>query len=113
MEFGEKLKQLRKDNGYGVNQLAIQSGVSASQISRIENNKRKPKIDTLRKLAKGLRIPEGDMFKLAGISNDEQLNDKLSFDIEEALDNDDYMTYGGRPLTDDEKKLLTKILRDD
>jgi repressor LexA len=54
-EFGELLKQLREEKGFGINQLATYSGVSSSQISRIEQGKRGvPKVETIRKLATAL-----------------------------------------------------------
>ncbi|WP_373749642.1 helix-turn-helix domain-containing protein, partial [Jeotgalibaca porci] len=57
MEFGEKLKYLRESRGYGVNQLALKSGVSASQISRFESGERKdPTLETVKKLASALGI---------------------------------------------------------
>ncbi|MDT2703665.1 helix-turn-helix domain-containing protein [Enterococcus dongliensis] len=57
MEFGEKLKELREAKGYGVNQLAMKSGVSSSQISRFENGSRKdPTLETVKKLSKALNV---------------------------------------------------------
>lgn len=62
MTFGEKLKQIREAKRLGVNQLALKSGVSASQISRFENGKRKdPQIDTAKKLAKALDVSVTDL----------------------------------------------------
>jgi transcriptional regulator with XRE-family HTH domain len=62
MTFGEKLKQIRKSKGLGVNQLALKSGVSASQISRFENGKRKdPQMDTAKKLAKALDVSVSEL----------------------------------------------------
>jgi transcriptional regulator with XRE-family HTH domain len=58
MSFGENLKKFREEKQLGVNQLALKSGVSAAQISRFENGKRKtPHVDTAKKLAKALSIP--------------------------------------------------------
>lgn len=69
MSFGSELKRIRNEEGIGVNQLAMQSGVSASQISRFENGiKSNPKPETLRKLAKGLKKDESDIFRIAGLS---------------------------------------------
>ena len=46
MSFGENLKKFREEKQLGVNQLALKSGVSAAQISRFENGKRKtPHVD--------------------------------------------------------------------
>ena len=57
MEFGEKLKELRTSRGLGVNQLALKSGVSASQISRFEKGERKdPTLETLKKLSVALGV---------------------------------------------------------
>ena len=58
MSFGENLKKFREEKQLGVNQLALKSGVSAAQISRFENGKRKtPHVDTAKKLAKALSVP--------------------------------------------------------
>lgn len=57
MEFGEKLKYLRESRGYGVNQLALKSGVNASQISRFETGARKdPTLETVKKLSAALGV---------------------------------------------------------
>lgn len=57
MTFGQKLKILREKKGYGVNQLAVKSGVSSSQISRFENGERKdPTLETLKKLSTALGV---------------------------------------------------------
>jgi len=57
MTFGEKLKQLRESKKLGVNQLALKSGVSASQISRFEKGERKePTLETVEKLAVALGV---------------------------------------------------------
>ncbi|MGF7436810.1 helix-turn-helix domain-containing protein [Lentilactobacillus senioris] len=114
MDFGQKLKNKREELHLGVNQLALQSGVSASQISRIENGKKNtPKIETLKKLAHGLRISDKEMFAMAGIT-DESSNDAPSWatekdvhDLQKFLeDNSDSMTYGGDSLTEEEKEKL-------
>lgn len=57
MNFGEKLKKLRESKGLGVNQLALKSGVNASQISRFEKGERKdPTLETVKKLSKALGV---------------------------------------------------------
>ncbi|MGM0214179.1 helix-turn-helix domain-containing protein [Enterococcus sp. AZ109] len=57
MDFGTKLKALRNSKGFGVNQLALKSGVSASNISRFERGERKdPTLETVKKLAKALGV---------------------------------------------------------
>lgn len=64
--FGEILRELREKRGLGVNQLAMQSGVSSGLISKIENKERgTPKPDTIEKLAKGLKIKYEELMALA------------------------------------------------
>lgn len=76
MSFGSELNRIRNEEDIGVNQIALQSGVSASQISRFENGiKLNPKPDTLRKLAKGLKRPEGELFEIAGLNLESSRDD--------------------------------------
>ncbi|WP_057820615.1 helix-turn-helix domain-containing protein [Schleiferilactobacillus perolens] len=54
--IGSVLKEMREEMGIGVNQLASRSGVSASQISRIENQlQNSPTVETIQKLSVALR----------------------------------------------------------
>jgi transcriptional regulator with XRE-family HTH domain len=64
--FGEILRELREKRGVGVNQLAMQSGVSSGLISKIENKERgTPKPETIEKLAKGLKMKYEELMSLA------------------------------------------------
>lgn len=79
-DFGDHLKQLREDRGFSVNQLAMYSGVSSAQISRIENGLRGvPKPDTITKLAVALKVPHNELMKRAGYI-DEKGEDKEELD---------------------------------
>lgn len=61
------LRQMRELRGLGVNQLALKSGVSNAEISRIENGKRKrPHPDTLTKLATALNVPVEEFYRRLG-----------------------------------------------
>jgi SOS regulatory protein LexA len=77
MEFGEYFKQLRMNRHITINSLASMSGISASQISRIENGLRGiPKPDTLQKLSTALKVPYEQMLEAAGylsITDDKML----------------------------------------
>lgn len=69
--FGARIKQIREEKGYSVRQLAMQSDMSPSYISLIENGYRSmPTNKTLYKIAKGLRISNNEILELAGIIND-------------------------------------------
>lgn len=86
--FGEKLKQLRLERKLGLNQFAMLSGVSASQISRIENGKMAtPKVNTIKKLAKGLKFNELELMKMAGYVTDTELpTNALPVDVNNLID---------------------------
>lgn len=90
-DFGGYLKQLRTIKGFSVNQLALYSGVSSSQLSRIENGKRgAPKPDTIKKIAESLDIPYKELMEKAGYINNEITQDALELmnnsDVESLFD---------------------------
>ncbi len=65
MTLGELLKSMRQQMSMGLNQLALKSGVSASQISRIENDEQKnPTIDTVKKLSAALNDTDKKLLKM-------------------------------------------------
>lgn len=58
MSFSKKLVHIMNVKKVKVNELALRSGVSATNISRLRSGIRKdPGYETVAKLAKGLRIP--------------------------------------------------------
>ncbi|USS93961.1 XRE family transcriptional regulator (plasmid) [Fructilactobacillus ixorae] len=66
--FGNELRNIRKEKNFTIRQVALQAGMNHSFISQVENGKRNiPKPNTLRKIAKGLRISENEIFHLAGL----------------------------------------------
>jgi transcriptional regulator with XRE-family HTH domain len=73
------VRKAREDAGLGVRELARRSGISAGQISRIENGEvSKPEMQTLVALARGLGRPHEPLLVLSG-----QLTDR---DAVQALD---------------------------
>src|SRR5699024_11960916 len=66
-QFGEYLKAKRDEKGYTINQLSLYSGISAAQLSRIENRKRGiPKAENIQKLADELSIPYDEIMRVDG-----------------------------------------------
>lgn len=55
-QLGERLRQMRKEAGWTLQDLARRSGVSLSTLSKIENAQVAPTFDTLLKAARGLGI---------------------------------------------------------
>lgn len=62
-KLGEKFRYIRKEKGISSQQLEYLSGVSQSNISRIESNDISPTIDTLLKLCKALEISVLELFE--------------------------------------------------
>jgi len=60
--FGERLKELRLKEGITQLDLEIQSGISRTEISRIENGLKNIEFFTIVKLAEALQINLVDFF---------------------------------------------------
>lgn len=59
MAVGRKIQQLRGE--LAQEQLALAAGISTSTLSRIERELYQPRLPTLRKIAKALRVPVGEL----------------------------------------------------
>lgn len=74
MTEGERIKLKRKEAGLTQKQLGERIGVSGAMIAQYENGLRRPKIETLRRIANALEIPERDVstfvFKAQYIGSD-------------------------------------------
>ena len=57
------IKVLMANRGFNVRSLAKASGMSEPGINRLINHDQKPRLDTLGKLAKALRVPASDLIK--------------------------------------------------
>ena len=57
------LEQMRKQKGFTIKELSEKSGISSVEISHIENNKYKPRITTLSKLARALEIDLEELYQ--------------------------------------------------
>jgi transcriptional regulator with XRE-family HTH domain len=53
-DFARPLRPLREAAGISCNELARRAGVSDAAVSMLENNLRKPSLETARKLARAL-----------------------------------------------------------
>jgi transcriptional regulator with XRE-family HTH domain len=65
-DLGKYIKRLREDRGLSVRGLATKAGLHNGALSRIENGKRAPAIDTLKAIATALDVPLMDMFAISG-----------------------------------------------
>ncbi|ARJ38658.1 hypothetical protein SporoP8_07115 [Sporosarcina ureae] len=79
--FGKELRKVRKLKGQTINELSLNSGVSSSYISQIENGKRDtPQPDLIKKLANGLSIDYYSLMRIAGYMKNEEL-DMVTLDV--------------------------------
>ena len=54
MTFGEQLRSLRKEQKMTLKEVAEKAGLSIVSVNFYENNKKKPNLTNVQKLAKGL-----------------------------------------------------------
>lgn len=87
-EIGEFLRKKREELGYSTNQLLMKTDIDKSDISRIENGKkRKLNPIYLKKLAKALNIDIIELFKMVGyLDEDIEIHTKKeSFEIKKLI----------------------------
>ena len=65
-KFGERVKARRKEKGLTLVELSELTGVDTSYLGRIEQGKRFPSAQILRKLTEPLGYGEAELLKLAG-----------------------------------------------
>lgn len=59
--FGARVRELRQAKGWSQERLAEAANVNAVQISHIENGEDEPKLTTILRLARALRVRPGDL----------------------------------------------------
>lgn len=61
MQIGERLRELRKEQGLAQEALAFRAGVSVSTVARTEGGKLSPTLDTLASLAGALGVTVSEL----------------------------------------------------
>src|SRR6056300_1218665 len=62
LNLGQRVRELRKERNWTLEQAAIQAGLARSTLSKIENGQMSPTYDALKKLAQGLSISVPQLF---------------------------------------------------
>lgn len=78
MTFGEKIKKLRTDNGLTQDELAEKTYVTRTAISKWENDKGYPSIDSLKQLSNLLHISIDELISDTDIENKRLLDEAKS-----------------------------------
>lgn len=63
MEVLEKIESLRKEKGWSINYLAMESGLTQSTLNNLYSRNTEPKISTLRAICGAFGITLSDFFK--------------------------------------------------
>lgn len=63
--FAANVERIRQKRGLTQEQLGWASGIHQTAVARIESGERKPTLETVFKLARGLEVPPAELF--AGI----------------------------------------------
>ena len=63
IEFGIRLREIRRSKGLTIRKLAEKSGLSANALSLIENGNSSPCLNTLRHISQGLEVPVATLFQ--------------------------------------------------
>lgn len=63
MEVLEKIEALRKEKGWSINYLAMESGLTQSTLNNLYSRNTEPKISTLRAICGAFGITLSDFFK--------------------------------------------------
>jgi transcriptional regulator with XRE-family HTH domain len=75
LNLGERVRELRKERDWTLEQAAKEAGLARSTLSKIENGQMSPTYDALRKLADGLQISVPQLFTPPSKA---QINGRLS-----------------------------------
>lgn len=62
LDLGKRVRELRKEKGWTLEQAAVEAGLARSTLSKIENGQMSPTFEALKKLAQGLAISVPQLF---------------------------------------------------
>ncbi|AKX94641.1 transcriptional regulator [Moorella thermoacetica] len=63
---GKRIRELREERGYSLQDLAQRAGVSVSYLSEIERGAKRPSLKTLDKVARALNLPREQLIETGG-----------------------------------------------
>lgn len=92
MRLGDTIKFHRKKKGWTLTELSAQCQLSVAQLSKLENGKSNPSIDSLRKLAGAFEIPVSTLTLTEEIPSISPVLDGEGFVVRWCARGDDYVT---------------------
>ena len=109
--LGQKIKKLREEKGWTINQLGLYAGVNPTTIMRIERGESEPSIGNVLRIAKALKVDLNTLTEESIdqiVLGDEDLlpkepRDKTP-DIYEIIKKTDNLNFKGMPINDPDVK---------
>ncbi len=86
MTIGERLRQLRQQNGRTLLEVKNGTGLSVSLLSDIEHNRTRPSLSSLEKLADFYKVPVSHLVGKADDSQAEELLQNLPTELKALID---------------------------
>jgi putative transcriptional regulator len=62
-QFGDRVRKLRKQRGWMLVELSVETGIGRVFLSNLENGKHEPKLGTIKKLAKAFGLTASQLLK--------------------------------------------------
>jgi transcriptional regulator with XRE-family HTH domain len=59
--FGDNLRRVRRREGLSQEQLAVRASLHRTEVGKLENTERVPRIDTLVQLSGAMAVPPGEL----------------------------------------------------
>lgn len=113
MMFYDKLRQLRKQQGFTIREVAERSGVSPSYISQLENGHRGiPSPEVLNKLSEGLNISYTVLMQNAGYlypETDQEPSSPAPINLRRLL-RENEVEFDGISLSSEDKEWIERVL---
>ena len=98
LDLGSRIRELRTERGWSLDEAATQTGLSRSSLFKIEKDRMSPTFDALRKLAEGFGL---DMAQLIGQQADRRGASRRSITRHHAKPTYSTANYDYRPLAED------------
>ncbi len=108
MTIGERIKALRKEKGITQKELADRLGVSASMVGQYETGVRKPKYETIQKIANSLGITTAEFADMSPISPSLSSMLVLLEEVDNSIRTKQKGPNESIPLSDNERQKLKK-----
>lgn len=105
--IGQKLKNLRNARNRTQDEVAKALGTSRAAYSHLENDRNQPDNETLVKLASYFEVTTD---YLLGYDVPDWATERDVLDLEEMLNSNVNMAYGGEHLTEEEKQRVKDVL---